>query len=278
MNLKEIDNNLKQWILFLTNVLKIENNPKEETINHLEKNHYFIKGYDYLSEFYEDIKNENDIIKNYWYYHFYLLKEKKFKNEDIKKIISPEIYYFIEGITYILENDNEGNWKKIKDNIILGLKFFEGIREINEKNKISLILNIYQGLNKFFNEKNAKEKWKSIEKEIEEKIKIIEDENIKLRRNNKKKKYEKEYHRNLETFKYISDYESLISEKKKIELLINHIDDKKFEEKFNLEIYFLKNKIEQIKTQIKKKKKRKIIKIIKVKYYLKYQIKIHQIM
>ena len=257
MNLKEIDNNLKQWILFLTNVLKIENNPKEETINHLEKNHYFIKGYDYLSEFYEDIKNENDIIKNYWYYHFYLLKEKKFKNEDIKKIISPEIYYFIEGITYILENDNEGNWKKIKDNIILGLKFFEGIREINEKNKISLILNIYQGLNKFFNEKNAKEKWKSIEKEIEEKIKIIEDENIKLIRNNKKKKYEKEYHRNLETFKYISDYESLISEKKKIELLINHIDDKKFEEKFNLEIYFLKNKIEQIKTQIKKKRRRK---------------------
>ena len=233
MNLKEIDNNLKQWILFLTNDLKIENNPKEETINHLEKNHYFIKGYDYLSEFYEDIKNENDIIKNYWYYHFYLLKEKKFKNEDIKKIISPEIYYFIEGITYFLENDSEGNWKKIKDNIILGLKFFEGIREINEKNKISLkdgfdlfkskdmeiniekILNIYQGLNKFFNEKNAKEKWESIEKEIEEKIKIVEDENIKLIKNKKKKKYKKEYHRYLETFKYISDYESLISEKKK---------------------------------------------------------------
>jgi len=273
MNLKEIDNNFKQWNLLLTNDLKIENNPKEETINHLDKNDYFIKGYDYLSKFYEDIKDENDIIKNYWYYHFYLLKEKKFKNEDIKKIISPEIYYFIEGITYILENDSEGNWQKIKNNIILGFKFFEGIREINEKNKISLkdgfdlfkskdmeiniekILNIYQGLNKFFNEKNAEEKWKSIKKEIEEKIKIVENENIKLIRNNKKKKYEKEYHIYLETFKDISDYESLISEnKKEIELLINHIDDIKFEEKFNSEIYNLKNKIEEIKRQIKKKK------------------------
>ena len=270
IKVKDIDDNLKELINFLGNNKK---DSKEETINQINKNLYFINNYDYLLKYYQNCNNEEDIIKNYWYYHFYVIKEKKFDRENIKKIISPEIYYFIDGITYILENDNLGDWYNIKQKIILGFKFFEGIREINEKNNIYLndgfdlfknkdletniekILNIYNNLEKFFCNKNAKEYWEHISSEINEKIKLVEKEDIKIRKKNKKERYKREYRNVLEGFKSFSEYNSFINDNKnQIEILLENIDDKNFEIQFNKKIMDLENKINELKSQIKKNK------------------------
>ena len=256
MELKEIGNKYGEWKRFL-GMDKEEYNKIQ--INHKAKNYYFKNGYYYLSKFYEQKKDKDDIIKNYWYYHFYVFKERKFKKEDIILIIPHELFYFIEGITYILEHDQKDDWNIIKDEIILGFKFFEGIREINEKNGLRLnegidlfnirdgekitnitkILNTLNDLKKFFINKKAEKYWDNIQKSIEDKIKIVKEEKIKIVKKNKMERYKRELENILKMFREsYKEYDYRIKERiKTIESLIaNDIDKEYFDQKFDLNI------------------------------------------
>ena len=270
INLKDIDNEYGEWKMTLEKEGGDDYNEEETIIK--KKDDYFVEGYDYLLNYYKD---ESDIIKNYWYYRIYIMEIQKFKKEDLKNIMSPEIFYFFEGIDHILKHSKKEIWKDIKKYIILGLKFFEGIREINEENKIKLnnalglfnnyekeveikkVLEIFNDLNQFFINYNSKEYWDKIEKEIEEKKMIIEKENIGMGIQNKKKRCEKELETVLEGFKEFTKYQYLIKSKQMIiqNLINENINDKKFEENFKREILELIKNINFYKSKIKQENK-----------------------
>ena len=79
------------------------------------------------------------------------MKEKINNEEIIKKIITPEIYYYTKGIETILQN-KKNNLKEDVEFLIDNYKFFEGIKDIKENNII------FNDAINLFKEKNEEEK------------------------------------------------------------------------------------------------------------------------
>jgi len=208
--------------------------------------------YDYPSIFY----NEKNLCKIFWFLRIFI-EEKKISIEDIKEIISPEIYFFNEGIYRIISKNisykgKENIWGNIKHYIETGYKFFEGIRDIkendiyfneglnlfkngDENDKIKTALNEYDDLENFFNNNNTIKLWEQLEKKIKEKINILENRKKAILSQNKKKLYEEKFKELESKYKIFEQYFLFIDDKflKLQEKIDNFNDNIGIEKLFN---------------------------------------------
>ena len=187
----------------------VKKNLDHQPKKNINEFNYLDFSYDYPSIFY----NDKNLCKIFWFLRRFII-EKNIQIDDIKDIISPEIYYFNEGINRIISKNESNEGKEIcgdiKHNIELGYKFFEGIRDIKENDikfneglnlfkngdeidKIEFALNVYNDFEKFFYNNNSKKLWDEIKKKIDNKINILEKKKKNIISQNKKKLFEEKY-------------------------------------------------------------------------------------
>ena len=238
----------QKYINDLKSKLKFEKKEYKEQTQYIFNEQYII--YDYPSEFY----NYKDLSKIYWYHQIFLLEIVN--EEDLKTILSSEIFEFNKGIKII---SKKKEWKNIKTYIEKGYKFFEGIRDIkeekidfhdgidlfkdisNERECIIKALNEYKILQSFFSENNNEEIFVQNE-QLKKKINLLNKRLGEYKARDRRQKYENE----LNDIK--RSYKDLGINNHYIETTISKVDKLLKKENFNEEEgKIIENYINQLK-------------------------------
>ena len=184
--------------------------------------------------------NNDNIYKIFWFFSIFL--PNNIDETTIENIISPEIFYYSKEIENILKKYN--SIKKISligdlNFLIEHYKYFEGIKKINENN-----ISFNKGINLFIED----DKIRNIKKanDIFNKInKIFNDYNVNIKKNWKKTEIQKKIDKLKEEYDKINIKKKKDFYKEEIKKLYNEF--KKYEFRFNKtykEIQRLERKLE----------------------------------